>query len=211
MKKDIQKITKFKGYIDLEKEIQYINYMNHKGWKLVYIKFGVFYTFIKVKPDEYVTIMYATTKETVSSLSAMIAQFGYENIPHTFDGLGSFLYLTGKKSEVSESFISDNESKKKLFKKYLSLYSITFIINLIISVIFSIMFAIPVKPFLYILSNIDRYPSNKIIDLKMSAVIILTMGILSVIFITTAVRFLYLIIRYKKRYRLLCNDMKVFE
>lgn len=128
------KITQFRHYLDFDKEIAYINEMNKKGWKLVYIKLGCFYTFLKTEPDEYVTILHADDKENISSVAAFAAQCGYENIPHTVDGVGDIMYLTGKKSEISGEFLSDNESKlrlsKKMVKKY-NLFTVLYIILLV--------------------------------------------------------------------------------
>lgn len=114
--KDKNKITEFKSFFDLDKEIEYINQMNKEGWKLVYIKAGFFYTFVKTEPDEYITILHAENKENISAVTAFAAQCGYENVPHTMDGLGEILYLTGKKSEVSEDFVNDRSSSKKYYE-----------------------------------------------------------------------------------------------
>ena len=116
MSKNKDKITEFKSFFDLEKEIAYINEMNKKGWKLVYIKAGCFYTFVKTHPDEYITILHAEDKENISSVTAFAAQCGYENIPHTMDGVGELLYLTGKKSEISGEFVNDRDSSKKYYE-----------------------------------------------------------------------------------------------
>lgn len=61
--KNKDKITQCRFYFDLEKELKYINEMNKQGYKLVYIKSGCLYTFIKTQPDEYTTIFYAVEKE----------------------------------------------------------------------------------------------------------------------------------------------------
>ncbi len=114
--KDKNKITEFKSFFDLDKEIEYINQMNKEGWKLVYIKAGCFYTFVKTEPDEYITILHAEDKENISAVTAFAAQCGYENVPHTMDGLGEILYLTGKKSEISEDFVNDRSSSKKYYE-----------------------------------------------------------------------------------------------
>lgn len=123
MSKDKNTITQFKFYFDLDNEVKYINEMNKKGWKLVYIKGGCFYTFVKTQPDEYFTTLYCTKKEDVSRITTFAAQCGYESIPHTMDGLGDILYLTGKKSEVSEEFSNDTadliECFTRLKKKFL--------------------------------------------------------------------------------------------
>lgn len=127
--KNKDKITQCRFYFDLEKELKYINEMNKQGYKLVYIKSGCLYTFIKTQPDEYTTIFYAVEKEKVSQISAFVAQYGYESIPHTMDGFGNLLYLTGKKSEVDADFINDTDSKinfytimKKQFSHFYKLY-----------------------------------------------------------------------------------------
>ena len=127
--KNKDKITQCRFYFDLEKELKYINEMNKQGYKLVYIKSGCLYTFIKTQPDEYTTIFYAVEKEKVSQISAFVAQYGYESIPHTMDGFGNLLYLTVKKSEVDADFINDTDSKinfytimKKQFSHFCKLY-----------------------------------------------------------------------------------------
>lgn len=131
MKKDSNKITQLKFYFNFEKELAYINEMNKNGWKLLYIRGGICYTFEKTQPDEYITILHVEEKENVSKMAAFAAQCGYENIPHTMDGVGTFMYLTGKKSEVSPDFVSENESqlkvyqhKSKLFTKFIVIYII---------------------------------------------------------------------------------------
>lgn len=110
-------ITQFKCYFDLDNELKYINEMNKKGWKLVYIKGGCFYTFVKTQVDEYFTILYCTKKEEVSRITTFAAQCGYESIPHTMDGFGDMLYLTAKKGEVSEEFDNDTSAKIECFSR----------------------------------------------------------------------------------------------
>lgn len=132
MNKDKNTITKFKAFLNLEKEIEYINKMNKEGWKLVYIKGGVFFTFVKTEPDEYVTVLHADKKENISQVTAFAAQCGYESVPHTMDGFGDFLYLTGKKSEVSESFVSDRENLMTFYEIARKKFKMFFIIYLII-------------------------------------------------------------------------------
>lgn len=137
---DKNKFTKLKLFIDLDKELAYINEMNKRGWKLVYIKGGCLYTFVKTQPDEYFTIQYSESTENISQITTFAAQCGYENIPHTMDGFGDLLYLTGKKDEVSQKFVTDInaqiESHKRIHKK---MFSIT-VINVITSII--LLFAI---------------------------------------------------------------------
>lgn len=145
--KDNNTITEFKLYFDLDKELAYINEMNQKGWKLVYIKGGCFYTFVKTAPDEYITIMHTETKQRLSEVTAFAAQCGYESIPHTMDGFGEVMYLTGKKSEVSAEFISDIpqqvESQKRLCKKFFILTVIYYILLAILLLESAVCYAVP--------------------------------------------------------------------
>lgn len=129
--KDINTITKFKMFYDLDKELEYINQMNRQGWKLVYIKGGCYYTFVRTQPDEYFTTMYADEKNKISQVTAFAAQCGYESIPHTMDGFGNLLYLTAKKGRVSEDFACDRESKIKFASKTSVFYMVSSIVGLI--------------------------------------------------------------------------------
>lgn len=133
MSKEQNKITKLKLFLDLDKELEYINEMNKQGWKLVYIKGGILYTFVKTQPDEYFTVTYAVEKEEVSRITTFAAQCGYESIPHTMDGFGDMLYLTGKKNEVSQEFISDRDAQIDSYKRIHKKMFIMTILNVIIS------------------------------------------------------------------------------
>jgi hypothetical protein len=128
---DNSNITKCKLFFSLDKELEFINKMNREGWKLVYIKCGCFYTFEKTEPDEYFTVLHATAKEKVLELSSFAAQCGYQPIPHTMDGFGDLLYLTGKKAEVSPEFVCEApekiDSAKRIYHRFRTL-SIVFII-----------------------------------------------------------------------------------
>lgn len=124
-------MKKFKLFFSLDKELNYINEMNKAGWKLVYIKGGCVYHFEKTEPDEYFTILHAATKEKVMEISAFASQCGYQSIPHTMDGYGDFLYLTGKKAEVSPEFVcggpEKTESAKRIYLRLRTL-SIVFVV-----------------------------------------------------------------------------------
>ena len=124
-------MKKNKLFFSLDKELNYINEMNKAGWKLVYIKGGCVYHFEKTEPDEYFTILHAAAKEKVMEISAFAAQCGYQSIPHTMDGYGDFLYLTGKKAEVSPEFICEApekaESAKRIYHRVRTL-SIVFVV-----------------------------------------------------------------------------------
>ena len=125
-------IKKFKLFFSLDKELEFINKMNKEGWKLVYIKGGCLYIFEKTELDEYFTILHATAKEKVLEISSFAAQCGYQAIPHTMDGFGDILYLTGKKAEVSHEFVCEApekiDSAKRIYHRFRTL-SIVFIIK----------------------------------------------------------------------------------
>ncbi len=135
MSKNKDKITQLKLFIDLDKEVKYINEMNQKGWKLVYIKGGCLYTFVKTQPDEYFTILHAERKEKISEVTTFAAQCGYESIPHTMDGFGDVLYLTAKKSEASEAFSSDLKTQVDVIKRIYKKFSVLSIIMLVIDIL----------------------------------------------------------------------------
>lgn len=128
-------ITQFKLFYDFDKELEYINSMNKQGWKLVYIRGGCFYTFVKTQPDEYFTTMYIDDKSNISHVTTFAAQCGYESIPHTMDGVGTLLYLTGQKGKVSEEFSCDRNYKIKFYSKMSTLYTIVSIVDLFIALI----------------------------------------------------------------------------
>ena len=64
-------------------------------------------------------------------ISSFAAQCGYQAIPHTMDGFGDILYLTGKKAEVSPEFVCEApekiDSAKRIYHRFRTL-SIVFII-----------------------------------------------------------------------------------
>lgn len=199
MSKDKNTITKFKAFLNIEKEIAYINKMNKEGWKLVYIKGGGIYTFVKTNPDEYVTVLYADKKENISQVTAFAAQCGYESVPHTMDGFGDFLYLTGKKSEVSESFVSDRENlmsfyeiARKKFKTFFITYFIFCIAFIGLLVSYGVFMAVSeVKP------------------IFMGITILLAVFLL--IYTVLTAKLFTLMHSYTKKLKKLKNDSAIFE
>ena len=135
---DNSNITKCKLFFFFFYELEFINKMNREGWKLVYFKCGCFYTFKKTEPDEYFTILHATAKEKVLEISSFAAQCGYQTIPHTMDGFGDLLYLTGRKAEVSPEFVCEApekiDSAERIYHRFRTL-SIVFIILTVLLVL----------------------------------------------------------------------------
>ena len=137
---DNSNITKCKLFFSLDKELAFINKMNKEGWKLVYIKGRVIYSFEKCEPDEYFTVLHATAKEKVLELSSFAAQCGYQPIP---DGFGDLLYLTGKKAEVSPEFVCEApekiDSAKRIYQRF-RILSIIFVAISVLLVLENILF-----------------------------------------------------------------------
>ena len=140
---DNSHINRFKMFFSLDKELAFINKMNKEGWKLVYIKGRVIYSFEKCEPDEYFTVLHATAKEKVLELSSFAAQCGYQPIPHTMDGFGDLLYLTGKKAEVSPEFVCEApekiDSAKRIYQRF-RILSIIFVAISVLLVLENILF-----------------------------------------------------------------------
>ena len=69
-------------------------------------------------------------------ISAFAAQCGYQSIPHTMDGFGDFLYLTGKKAEVSPEFVCEapekTESAKRIYHRFRTLSIVFVVISLLL-------------------------------------------------------------------------------
>lgn len=200
MSKTENSITKFKLFLDLDKEINYINEMNKKGWKLVYIKGGCFYTFVKTQPDEYFTVLYCDKKENISKITTFAAQCGYESIPHTVDGLGDMLYLTGKKGEVSEEFVSDTSSRiecyKKIFKK-LSLFTVIIAVCTLLLVLETAV----------CISSIIMLPEDTIFYFHSATFY----GIISIFYIPITTIMIHICCKYKKKINLLKSELIIYE
>ena len=193
----INKITRFKCFFDIDKELEYINMMNKQGWKLVYIKGGCFYTFVKTQPDEYFTAMYMDGKSNISHIAAFAAQCGYENVPHTMDGLGNLLYLTAPKGRVSEEFVCDRESKIKMNSKLSNFY-------LIFSIIFFILTAVFVAEAAAFLG---------LIEISIGAVLIsmAPIGIFGLFSAGSAIFLLLLFIKLRKKIKHLKTEGVIYE
>lgn len=193
-------MRKFKLFFSLDKELQFINEMNRAGWKLVYIKGGCIYHFEKTEPDEYFTILHATEKEKVMEISAFATQCGYQSIPHTMDGFGDFLYLTGRKAEVSPEFVCEapekTESAKRIYHRFRTLSIIFVVISLIL-----------------------MYESGFIVGMRMAdpeaSVFMTVFGILfmlfSVVYLIMCVYVLVLTAKARRSFKQLQNESEIYE
>lgn len=199
MSTDKNTITKFKLFLDLDKEIRYINEMNEKGWKLVYLKLGCFYTFVKTEPGEYVSLIYAESKENISRVTAFAAQCGYESIPHTNDGMGELMYLTGKKTQVSQDFVSDIPSRIECYKKIHKKLFIMAILYHLLSLLYIFILAGSVVLLL-------KFQANAFIT-----VLAIIYGIFSLIIISCDINICLISHRYKKIIKRLQAENSIYE
>ena len=203
------KITRLKCFFDFDKEIEYINEMNREGWKLVYIKAGCLFSFVKTYPDEYITILHADKKENLASVAAFAAQCGYENVPHTMDGFGEIMYLTGRKSEVSGDFVTDNESKilvNKIMLKNFRILSVVFAVLVLLDVVATIINCIYYYNFhLVYCLRYDYLPSADyttmvVLEIIWALVLLIMMGVL-----------LKVTHRIKNRIKKLKEELSIYE
>lgn len=199
MSTDKNTITKFKLFLDLDKEIRYINEMNEKGWKLVYLKLGCFYTFVKTEPGEYVSLIYAESKENISRVTAFAAQCGYESIPHTNDGMGELMYLTGKKTQVSQDFVSDIPSRIECYKKIHKKLFIMAILYHLLSLLYIFILAGSIVLLL-------KFQANAFIT-----VLAIIYGIFSLIIISCDINICLISHRYKKIIKRLQAENSIYE
>lgn len=199
MKTEKNIITKAKFFFDIDKEFDYINEMNKKGWKLLYNKWGIFMTFEKTKPDEYFTIMHTESKKNIAKVTAFAAQCGYESIPHTMDGFGEVLYLTGKKSGVSDEFVSGANEKINVYKR-LNKKLFSFIITYII---IDLLFVAETACYIGAAINTD-YDSFL---LKLSVFT----GAFALLFIGFTFKLASMFRRYRKKIKQIKQDSMIFE
>ena len=197
MIKEKNTVTKFKLYFDPDKELEYINKMNMEGWKLVYIKGGILYTFKKTQPGEYVTLLHSNKKENISQIQAFAAQCGYESIPHTLDGFGDKLYLIGRKEDVSDDFVTDINSQLDHYQILHKKFKILKVVYVILS---AILFA---ETALLMYMNYDL--NGELLGLS----IFMDVVLISVLLMT--IRVFFICHKYKKKIKSLKSDEMIFE
>lgn len=114
-------IVKSKLLASVEREQEFINEMNQKGYRLVSIWSSNRYRFQETT-EEHFTIVRAVPKERVAELSKAAEENGYTCIPHSLDGMGNFLYLDGVRGISNEAFLSDEADiavhKEKVHQYY---------------------------------------------------------------------------------------------
>lgn len=201
MKKEKNLITKCKLFFDPDKEVAYINKMNQQGWKLVFIKWGMFFTFEKCEPCEYITLLHSEKKENLSKVSSFAIQCGYEIIPHTIDGLGNTLYLTGRKEDVSENFVSDKNDKiefYQIFKKNFQNFFIAYLILDVFFILFDVFLTVNV------ICNHATFSTDVI-------AFFIIYYLISAIYVGFTAKLIQIIIKYNKKIKKLKQEALIFE
>lgn len=201
MEKEKNTVTVCKCFFDPDKEIAYIKEMNEQGFKLVFIKWGMFFTFEKCEPGEYITLLHSAKKENLSKVSAFASQCGYEIIPHTIDGLGNTLYLTGRKEEVSEDFVSDKSDKIEFYQNFKKNFKNFFILYVILDVFFIL---IDVALTVDAICFYETFPTGMIAFFVMYY-------LLSAIYIGFTFKLIQIIRKYNKKIKNLKEEALIFE
>lgn len=178
--------------------------MNEQGWKLVFIKWGMFYTFEKCKPGEYVTLLHADAKENLSKVTTFAVQCGYEIIPHTIDGLGNTLYLTGRKEDVSEDFVSDTADKITFYQTFKKNFSNFFIAYIVLDVLFILLDGL----FAFLCFIPIAYGFLPPIDLIIFSVVLF---LVSVLYLGFTAKLIQINKKYNKKIKKLKEDALIFE
>ena len=144
----METIKKRKLFFDPAKELAFLNKMNDDGWKLTGVRFGYKYTFEKCEEGAYFTLLFADRKDNVLGAQAKAAGAGFESVPHSGDGMGGLLYLTGKKGEADASYADDKRAQARAFavlrKRFSPILILTVILDALIlieAVAFTMVFA----------------------------------------------------------------------
>lgn len=142
-----EKITHFKLFFDFENEHNYLNEMNRLGWKLERVRLGCLYGFSKTAPEKYATLLYAAKKDKADADAALARRCGFEEVPHTADGMKDMLYLTGKRDEVSPVFYLDEHAvfraNQIMFRRFFVMSIICLVLTLAIIAELALLFIIP--------------------------------------------------------------------
>lgn len=207
----MKKLRKIKLFFDVEKEERFFNEMNQKGWKLEYSQFGSIFTFTESAPGEYFTAIYATDKSNVIEMTSAAILSGYESIPHTIDGKGNFLYLTGRKGKVDENFISDNESRRNHHKHLRTFYgaqALTCILTALVALITLICCSPTIVKAIERWESFCQYHSGLFIALFVAAGVIAVAFLVLCVYSTLLSRLYF---KSKKHHDTLNSDMKLYE
>lgn len=207
----MERITKFRIFENLEKEEAFINKMNQDGWKLEFVQFGCIFKFIKTD-EEYFTTICATEKSQTLQMTSAAVLSGYESVPHSFDGMSNFLYLTGRKDKASNDFFSDNQNKLAHYKNVKNYYRTQALIPLICGLFFSLILSLPYLPAtIKILCNLDKVSSDVMEEILPAMILICAMLLIGISLICYSAYVFRLYAKSKSCYTKLLKNMNLYE
>ena len=203
-------VTKIRFFASLDKELRFINKMNGLGYKLIFVQFGMIYKFKKVDYDDGFTIIYATDKTKISDMSAAALLSGYDIVQHTFDGLGNFLYLAGRKSKVDKDFISDNEGKLGYYNAVKSYYRFSVVLTFVAFAACTLPFFASLSRIIFILQNFEQLGSDKI-PTTLAIGYVSLMAFFGMIFLAAFIYILVLYFKTRSKCKKILFDMSLYE
>ncbi|MBQ9141016.1 MAG: DUF2812 domain-containing protein [Lachnospiraceae bacterium] len=124
-------MKKFKIFMSLAKERDWLEEMARQGFLLTNITMGVFYTFKECEPCEkvYEVERFAiSSNPTIAELTArtnaidVATQFGWEMVTH--DENMNYYFVKDKASDETDEFYDDEESRRERAERYRKSYCI---------------------------------------------------------------------------------------
>lgn len=164
----------------------------------------MYYTFEKCEPGEYVTLLHADQIENISKVTSFAIQCGYEIIPHTIDGFGNTLYLTGRKEDVSEDFVSDTYDKITFYQNFKKNFKNFFIAYIVLDVILFLLVDLFTIDCILYLNYEGAIPTNLLIFYSI-------FFLFSIVYFAFTTKLIQIIRKYNKKIKNLQEEALIFE
>lgn len=137
-------MKKFRFFLSLAKERDWLEEMASQGWLLTNITFsGVIYTFKQIEPcdkvyevERFAASLNPSISELTARASAMdiAAQFGWEVVTH--DTNMNYYFVKDKAGDETDEFYDDEETRKERAERYRKEYSIEQPLGLLLGDVF---------------------------------------------------------------------------
>ena len=208
----MKKMTEFRLFADVEKEVAFINKLNKQGWKLEFIHLGAFYKFVKTN-EKYFTTVYVTDRSNIQKMISAAVMSGYEVVPclSIDSSMSKFLYLTGREGEVDEEFVNDNGSKLNHLKNIKNSYLFQFIIVLIPCIMLLLPAVITLRSIIKVLKNIEDLCAEHLSEFIKNTALVWGLGFIGLVMFVIAICIFRIYLRERKRYKSLKKDMALYE
>lgn len=148
------KVTKFRAYLTIDREEEFLNEMCQKGWKPVKIILGVIFKFERCEPGEYIARVTTSmkpgsagsSKKKRESMIEFLTDSGAEIIPETLNvDINTRIYTVRPSSlgefEINtdiESLIADYTARLKYHRKF----SVAAFVIMLFALLFGILMCI---------------------------------------------------------------------